>query len=55
VVLAEEVTLHDAQRRGDELKAMLAGRFGIDHATLELECHQCETMDDADLGRGSPH
>ncbi|MDQ1395277.1 MAG: cobalt-zinc-cadmium efflux system protein [Acidimicrobiaceae bacterium] len=53
VVLAEEVTLHDAQRRGDELKAMLAGRFGIDHATLELECHQCEVLDDADLGRSA--
>ncbi len=42
VVLAGEVTLHQAQERGDELKAMLAERFGIDHATLELECHPCE-------------
>ena len=42
VVLAGEVTLHQAQERGDDLKAMLAERFGIDHATLELECHPCD-------------
>ena len=42
VVLAGEVTLHQAQERGDELKAMLAGRFGIGHSTLELECHPCD-------------
>ena len=47
VVLANEVSLHDAQARGDELKAMLAERFGIGHATLELECHEC-TDDAAD-------
>lgn len=42
VVLAGELTLHEAQARGDELKAGLAQRFGIEHATLELECHNCE-------------
>jgi cobalt-zinc-cadmium efflux system protein len=42
VVIAGEVTLHEAQARGDSLKAMLARRFGIDHATLDLECHACE-------------
>jgi cobalt-zinc-cadmium efflux system protein len=41
VVLAGEPTLHEAQARGDELRAMLAERFGIGHATLELECHDC--------------
>jgi cobalt-zinc-cadmium efflux system protein len=46
VVLAGEVTLHQAQERGNELKAMLNDRFGIDHATLELECHACESSDD---------
>jgi cobalt-zinc-cadmium efflux system protein len=40
VVLTGQVSLHQAQVRGDGVKAMLAGRFGIDHATLELECHQ---------------
>ena len=40
VVLAGEMSLHDAQVRGDSVKGMLAERFGIDHATLELECHR---------------
>lgn len=43
VVLVDGVErLHDAQVEGDRLKRMLAGSFGIDHATLELECHECE-------------
>jgi cobalt-zinc-cadmium efflux system protein len=42
VVLDDEPSLHDAQLRGDELKQLLARRFGIAHATLELECHECE-------------
>lgn len=41
VVLDGEPTLHDAQAAGDQLKVMLAERFGIEHATLELECHDC--------------
>jgi cobalt-zinc-cadmium efflux system protein len=40
VVLSGEMSLHDAQVRGDSVKTMLADRFGIDHATLELECHR---------------
>jgi cobalt-zinc-cadmium efflux system protein len=39
VVLAGEMSLHEAQIRGDGVKAMLAEHFGIDHSTLELECH----------------
>jgi cobalt-zinc-cadmium efflux system protein len=42
VVLEGELSLHDAQGRGDQLKLMLEERFGISHATLELECHDCE-------------
>ena len=42
VVLGGEPTLHDAQNKGDEIKLMLEERFGISHATLELECHDCE-------------
>ncbi len=42
VVLAGTPSLHDAQVRGDELKVMLASRFGITHTTLELECHECD-------------
>ena len=42
VVLRGEPSLHDAQVHGDALRAMLVERFGIEHATLELECHDCE-------------
>lgn len=42
VVLSGEITLHEAQLHGDRLKAALAERLGIHHATLELECHGCE-------------
>ena len=41
VVLAGEPTLHAAQLVGNELRATLGTEFGIDHATLELECHDC--------------
>jgi cobalt-zinc-cadmium efflux system protein len=41
VVLCDGLSLHDAQARGDDLKAMLSERFGIGHATLDLECHPC--------------
>ncbi len=42
VVLCEANTLHDAQQQGVALKAMLSERFGIEHVTLELECHVCD-------------
>jgi cobalt-zinc-cadmium efflux system protein len=42
VVLAGEPSLHDAQAQGEELKHLLADRFSIQHATIELECHDCE-------------
>jgi len=41
VVLGETQSLHDAQLRAEELKRMLVDRFGIAHATLEVECHTC--------------
>lgn len=41
VVLAGEPSLHAAQLVGNELRAGLADRFGVDHSTLELECHDC--------------
>lgn len=47
VVLDGEPSLHDAQAQGTSLKVMLAARFGIKHATLELECHDCGTPEDA--------
>ena len=42
VLRGDDVTLHEAQASGDRLKALLDDRFGIAHATLELECHPCE-------------
>jgi cobalt-zinc-cadmium efflux system protein len=41
VVLTGPLSLHDAQERATELKGMLADQFGIQHATLEVECHAC--------------
>ena len=43
VVLAEEQSLHDAQLVAADIKRCLAEEFGIDHATLEVECHECES------------
>jgi cobalt-zinc-cadmium efflux system protein len=42
VVLSSDFTLHDAQVQSDRLRRSLSERFGINHATLELECHSCE-------------
>jgi cobalt-zinc-cadmium efflux system protein len=44
VVLRPDMTLHEAQTSGGRLKALLNERFGIGHATLELECHACEPV-----------
>ncbi|MDH3682180.1 MAG: cation diffusion facilitator family transporter [Acidimicrobiia bacterium] len=43
VVLDGEPSLHEAQEVGDQVRQLLRERFGIVHATLELECHHCET------------
>ncbi|MGH2789333.1 MAG: cation diffusion facilitator family transporter [Actinomycetota bacterium] len=43
VLLRSGDSLHDAQLQADHLKALLHERFGIEHVTLELECHSCET------------
>lgn len=45
IVIGGETSLHEAQIEGNRLRAMLEDRFGITHATLELECHQCEEPD----------
>ena len=43
-VLAEQrYTLHEAQALAAAVRALLSERFGIRHATLEMECHNCET------------
>jgi cobalt-zinc-cadmium efflux system protein len=41
VVLTGPLSLHEAQERAIALKRVLAERFGIEHATLEVECHAC--------------
>jgi cobalt-zinc-cadmium efflux system protein len=46
VVLEGDPSLHEAQELGDALRAVVAERFGIDHTTLELECHACDAPDD---------
>jgi cobalt-zinc-cadmium efflux system protein len=48
VVLDRATSLHEAQFRGAELKTLLEQRFGIAHATLELECHDCEADPDGE-------
>ena len=52
VVLAGEPSMHDAQLEGERIKAMLLSRFGIEHATLELECHGPAGSHDGDEGNG---
>jgi cobalt-zinc-cadmium efflux system protein len=42
VVLDGEPTLHEAQVEGDRIRAAVLERFGIEHTTFELECHECE-------------
>lgn len=42
VVVDAEPTLHEAQRRRAAIATMLTERFGISHATVELECHRCD-------------
>jgi cobalt-zinc-cadmium efflux system protein len=47
VVIAGERTLHDAQVEGNRIRALVHDRFGIEHTTFELECHECETDEHA--------
>lgn len=47
VVLNQGTSLHEAQTHGARIKESLHDRFGIDHATLELECHPCDDGSDA--------
>lgn len=54
VVLAGEPSLHDAQLVGNDLRELLAREFGIDHATLELECHDCADTVHGPIPQGAP-
>ena len=43
LVMTDGMTLHDAQQCSISIKERLAGEFGVSHATLELECHLCDS------------
>lgn len=55
VVLTDTPSMHDAQATGDRLKSRLHDRFGITHATLELECHACIGPDHDRAGSRQGH
>jgi cobalt-zinc-cadmium efflux system protein len=40
-----ELDLHDAQLVADAARSLLHDSYGIDHATLEVECHECPDRD----------
>jgi cobalt-zinc-cadmium efflux system protein len=46
--------LHTAQEAADRARHLVADRFGIDHATFEPECHECDTPDHLPAGP-DPH
>jgi cobalt-zinc-cadmium efflux system protein len=41
LVLTGHPTLEEAQAVGEQVKAAIAGPYGIAHSTLELECERC--------------
>ena len=41
VVMSGEPTLHDAQVELVNLNSALSNELGVDHSTLQLECHPC--------------
>jgi len=46
LVLTGHPTLEEAQVVGDQVKAAIAGPYGISHSTLELECERCNDEED---------
>jgi cobalt-zinc-cadmium efflux system protein len=63
VAVSGHPTLEQAQATGELIKAVVADRFGIAHATLEMECEACldvdpcvlEGFDSTQGGRGALH
>jgi cobalt-zinc-cadmium efflux system protein len=55
VVLTGEPSLHDAQLVGNRLREMVERDFGIDHATMELECHDCADTVHGSGSAGAQH
>ncbi len=41
-LVMEDETLHEAQFHVEQVKEMLSNSFDIGHATIEVECHNCE-------------
>ncbi len=41
LVVDGSLSLHDAQARSTAVRELLSDRFGVEHSTLELECHPC--------------
>ena len=54
LILDGEPTLLEAQATGNQIKAEVFDRFGIAHATLELECEHCNPgIDDCAIDEGA--
>ncbi|HTO01597.1 MAG TPA: cation diffusion facilitator family transporter [Microthrixaceae bacterium] len=49
LTMADEVDLHQAQIAANKGREVLAEKFGITHATLEIECHECVEPEHGDL------
>ena len=55
VVLTGEPSLHDAQLIGNRLREFVSTEFGIDHTTIELECHDCADTVHGSEGSRAPN
>jgi len=45
ILMEDGTTLHLAQIKVQEIKNMLKSSYGIDHVTIEVECHSCGDID----------
>lgn len=41
VLMEDGATLHKSQLKVESIKLLLKDKFGIDHVTIEIECHKC--------------
>ncbi len=41
VLMEDGSTLHKSQLKVESIKLLLKEKFGIDHVTIEIECHRC--------------
>ncbi|NNN19892.1 MAG: cation transporter [Acidimicrobiaceae bacterium] len=41
ILMQDGATLHLSQTKVQQIKDLLKSRFGIDHVTIEVECHNC--------------